>query len=201
MRRFLALALLLLGAASAASAQSVRVEVTLETGTNRPRVRTINLFDDPQWREAIAASYPIRLNYQLDLWSPRNFWFAENLNSRKWAFVITRQAVLDVYTLTTIIVGREPIVERFASLNDLRLRVEMPLPISGVGPNRDGTFWYSVKLGISTLSADEFREFERYLQGNSGGGGGGIGAALLRMALPKESVVGETSRFTIGGRE
>jgi len=199
-RRFLALALLLLGAVSTASAQRVRVEATLEAGTNRPRVRTINLFDDPQWREAIAASYPIRLNYQLDLWSPRTLWFAENLNSRKWAFVISRQAVLDVYTLTTIIVGREPIVERFASLNDLRLRIEMPLPISGVGPNRDGTFWYSVKLGISTLSADEFREFERYLQGSSSGGGGGIGAALLRMALPKESVVAETGRFTVGGR-
>ncbi len=199
MRRFLALALLLLGAVSTAAAQRVRVEATLENGTNRPRVRTINLFDDPQWREAIASSYPIRLNYQLDLWRSR-FLFAENLNSRKWAFVISRQAVLDVYTLTTIIAGREPIVERFASLNDLRLRIEMPLPISGVGPSRDGTFWYSLKLGISTLSADEFSEFERYLQGNSGGGGGGIGAALLRMALPKESLVAETARFTVGGR-
>lgn len=200
MRRFLVLALLLLGAASAASAQRVRVEATLEAGTNRPRVRTVNLFDDPQWREAIDASYPIRLNYQLDLWRSR-FLFAENLNSRRWAFVISRQAVLDVYTLTTIIAGREPIVERFASLNELRMRVEMPLPISGVGPSRDGTYWYSLKLGISTLSADEFREFERYLQGSNGGGGGGIGATLLRMALPRESVVAETNRFTVGGRE
>jgi hypothetical protein len=199
-RRFLVLALLLLGAVSTASAQRVRVEATLETGTNRPRVRTIDLFDDPQWKEAIEASYPIRLNYHLDLWRSRTGWFPDNLNSRKWAFVISRQAVLDVYTLTTIIAGREPIVERFASLNDLRMRVEMPLPISGVGPNRDGTFWYSLKLGISTLSGDEFREFERYLQGGNGGGGGGIGATLLRMALPRESVVAETNRFTVGGR-
>jgi hypothetical protein len=198
-RRFLVLALLLLGAVSTVSAQRVRVEATLETGTNRPRVRTINLFDDAQWREAIAASYPIRLNYTLELWRAR-FLVADNLTTRKWAFVITRQAVLDVYTLTTIIAGREPVVERFASLDDLRLRIEMPLPISGVAPNRDGTFWYSLKLGISTLSADEFSEFERYLQGNSGGGGGGIASTLLRWALPRESVVAETPRFVIGGR-
>ncbi|MBP7620800.1 MAG: hypothetical protein KA745_07535, partial [Gemmatimonadales bacterium] len=68
MRRILLLAVLLLGAASAAPAQSVRVEATLEASTNKPRVRVFNLFDDPQWREAIAASYPIRLNFQLDLW-------------------------------------------------------------------------------------------------------------------------------------
>lgn len=199
-RRLLALAVLLLGAASAVPAQSVRVEATLEAATNKPRVRVINLFDDEQWKEAIAASYPIRLNYQLDLWRARPLW-AENLTTRKWAFVISRQAVLDVYTLTTIVPGQEPRTERFASLDDLRMRVELPVPISGVGPTRGGTFWYSLKLGISTLSANEFDDFQHYLQGSSGGGGGGgIASTLLRWALPKESVVAETPRFVIGGR-
>ncbi|MBL0179944.1 MAG: hypothetical protein IPP98_12575 [Gemmatimonadetes bacterium] len=201
MRRLLALAVLLLGAASAVPAQSVRVEATLEPATNKPRVRVINLFDDDQWKEAIAASYPVRLNYQLDLWRPRAGWFAENLTTRKWAFVISRQAVLDVYTLTTIVPGQEPRTERFASLDDLRMRVELPVPISGVGPTRTGTFWYSLKLGISTLSANEFDDFQHYLQGSSGGGGGGgIASTLLRWALPKATVVAETPRFVIGNR-
>jgi hypothetical protein len=200
-RRILLLAVLLLGAASAAPAQSVRVEATLEASTNKPRVRVFNLFDDEQWKEAIAASYPIRLNFQLDLWRAQKGWFAENLITRKWAFVISRQAVLDVYTLTTVVPGQEPRIERFASLDDLRMRVELPVPISGVGPTRTGTFWYSIKLGISTLSANEFNDFQHYLQGSSGGGGGGgIASTLLRWALPKESVVAETQRFQIGGR-
>lgn len=199
-RRLLALAVLLLGAASAVPAQSVRVEATLEAATNKPRVRVVNLFDDEQWKEAIAASYPIRLNYQLDLWRTRPF-ISENLITRKWAFVISRQAVLDVYTLTTIVPGQEPRIERFASLDDLRMRVELPVPISGVGPTRGGTFWYSVKLGISTLSANEFSDLQHYLQGSSGGGGGGgIASTLLRWALPKATVAAETPRFVIGGR-
>ena len=200
-RRLLALAVLLLGAASAAPAQSVRVEATLENATNKPRVRIFNLFDDAQWKEAIAASYPVRLNYQLDLWRARAGWFPDNLNTRKWAFVISRQAVLDVYTLTTIVPGQEPRTERFASLDDLRMRVELPVPISGVGPTRGGTFWYSLKLGISTLSANEFDDFQHYLQGSgSAGGGGGIASTLLRWALPKETVAAETPRFVIGSR-
>jgi hypothetical protein len=198
-RRVLLLALLLLGAASAVSAQRVRVEATLENPTNRPRVRTINLFDDPQWKEAIAASYPIRLNYQLDLWRSR-FLVPENITSRRWAFVISRQAVLDVYTLTTLVAGQEPRAEQFSSLEELRLRVELPVPISGVSPTGEGTFWYSVKLGISTLSADEFADFERYLQGTGGNGGGGIASTLLRWALPKGSATAETPRFVRGGR-
>lgn len=198
-RRLLALAVLLLGAASAVPAQRVRVEATLEAATNKPRVRVVNLFDDEQWKEAIAASYPIRLNYQLDLWR-KSFPFADNLTTRKWAFVISRQAVLDVYTLTTIVPGQEPRTERFASLDDLRLRVELPVPISGVGPTRSGTFWYSVELGISTLSANEFDDLQHYLQGNGGGGGSGIASTLLRWALPKEKVVAETPRFVMGGR-
>ena len=199
-RRLLLLAVLLLGAVSVAPAQSVRVEATLEPATNKPRVRVFNLFDDPQWKEAIAASYPIRLNYQLDLWRARTL-ISENLSTRKWAFVISRQAVLDVYTLTTIVPGQEARIERFASLDDLRMRVELPVPISGVGPTRNGSFWYSVKLGITTLSANEFDDLQHYLQGSSGGGGGGgIASTLLRWALPKETVVAETSRFVIGGR-
>ena len=198
MRRFLVLAVLLFGAAVAVPAQRVRVETALEPATNRPRVRVVNLFDDPQWREAIAASYPVRLNYQLDLWRVRTGWFADNLNTRKWAFVISRQAVLDVYSLTTIVAGQEPRIERFASLGELRLRVEQPVPISGVGPTRTGTFWYSLQLGISTLSADEFDDFQRYIQGRGGSGGGGIASTLLRWALPKETVVAETPRFDVG---
>ncbi len=199
MRRLLALAVLLLGPVSAVSAQSVRVEATLEAATNKPRVRLFNLFDDPQWREAIAASYPIRLNFQLDLWRARTGWFPDNLTTRKWAFVISRQAVLDVYTLTTIVPGQEPRTERFASLDDLRMRVELPVPISGVGPTRSGAFWYSLKLGLSTLSTDEFDDLQHYLQGR-GGGGGGIASTLLRWALPKETVVAETPRFVTGGK-
>jgi hypothetical protein len=198
-RRVFALALLLLGAASAVSAQRVRVEATLEPGTNRPRVRTVNLFDDRQWKEAIAASYPIRLNYQLDLWRP-SFPFSDNITSRRWAFVISRQAVLDVYTLTTIVPGQEPRAEQFSSLEELRMRVELPVPISGVAPTRDGTFWYSVKLGISTLSGDEFAEFERYLRGSGDGGGGGIASALMRWALPRGTASAETPRFVRNGR-
>ncbi len=180
------------------SGQSVRVEATLESPSNRPRVRVVNLFDDPQWRDAIAASYPIRLNYDLDLWRARSGWFPDNLNTRKWAFVISRQAVLDVYTLTTIVAGQEPRKENFTSLEMLRMRVEQPVPISGVAPNRSGTFWYSVKLGITTLSADEFDDLQRYVQGE--GGGGGIAALLLRWALPKQTVAAETPRFVVGGR-
>ncbi len=198
MRRAFLLALLLLGAASAVSAQRIRVEATLENGTNRPRVRTINLFDDPQWKEAIAASYPIRLNYQLDLWRSRSGWFPDNVTTRRWAFVISRQAVLDVYTLTTIVAGQEPRAEQFSSLDDLRLRVELPVPISGVGATRNGSFWYAVKLGISTLSAEEFADFERYLQG-SGNGGGGIASTLMRWALPTGTATAETPRFVRGG--
>lgn len=199
-RRLLLLAVLLLGAVSAAPGQRVRVEATLEASTNKPRVRVFNLFDDAQWREAIAASYPVRLNYQLDLWRAQKGWFAENMSTRKWAFVISRQAVLDVYTLTTVVPGQEPRIERFASLDDLRMRVELPVPISGVGPTRGGTFWYSLKLGISTLSADEFDDLQHYLQGGNGSGGGGLATTLLRWALPKETVVAETPRFVIGNR-
>lgn len=198
MRRLLGLTALLLGAAVAASGQSVRVEASLESPSNRPRVRVVNLFDDPQWREAIAASYPIRLNYQLDLWRPGVLWFADNLNTRKWAFIISHQAVLDVYTLTTIVAGQEPRKENFTSLETLKLRVEQPVPISGVGPNRSGTFWYSVKLGITTLSAAEFDDLQRYVQGESGGGG--IAAMLLRWALPRQTVAAETPRFVVGER-
>ncbi len=198
-RRLLLLAVLLLGAVSAAPGQRVRVEATLEASTNKPRVRVFNLFDDAQWREAIAASYPVRLNFQLDLWRARTL-VSENMITRKWAFVISRQAVLDVYTLTTLVPGQEPRIERFASLDDLRMRVELPVPISGVGPTRSGTFWYELKLGISTLSADEFDDLQHYLQGGNGGGGGGLAATLLRWALPKQTVVAETPRFQTGGR-
>jgi hypothetical protein len=208
-----ALLCLLLGVAATGPlrAQSPRVSLSVQlspdsmaTGARRPRVQVRDLFADKRWAEALEQSFPIRLNFTLEIWRSRDGWIDEFQRSVEWATVIQREALQDQYRVTRIFLSG-PEEFRFSTLDDLD-RWMRQLNEADVLPNGAGSFYYAVTLKISALSDEDMEELEQFLAGQAvnpdrsdrGSLGRGIRRFLLRMAgLPGEARTAQTGQFQV----
>ncbi len=204
---------LLLGFAATASAeaQNPRVGLSVQlspdstpTGARRPRVQVRDLIADTRWADALEQSFPIRLNFTMEVWRSRDGWIDEFQRSIEWATVIQREALQDQYRVTRIFLSG-PEEFRFSTLDDLDRWMRQPNE-ADVLPNGAGSFYYAVTLKISALSDEDMEEMEQFLAGQAvnparsdrGSLGRGIRRFLLRVAgLPGEERKAQTGRFQV----
>ncbi|HKP28403.1 MAG TPA: hypothetical protein VJU15_03335, partial [Gemmatimonadales bacterium] len=93
MRRLLqALALIALFVPAPALAQRVKLEVTVSepgpNGARRPIVRTPGILRDQRWVESLQSSFPLRLQYRVEIWRVRTDWFDALERSFEWEVVV-----------------------------------------------------------------------------------------------------------------
>ena len=112
MRRFLLLVTLGFLAAAPVRAQvdaTVAVQLAPDSMAGpHARVRVRSLLSDPSWRNAITNSYPVRLEWTLQLWQRGGGFLglAGKAGPKvEWKEMIQRNSILGVYELTTEVAG------------------------------------------------------------------------------------------------
>jgi hypothetical protein len=157
-RRFLLLVVLAFLAVTRASAQSeVSVAVRLYPDTSvgpHPVVRVISLLDDPDWVGAVTNSYPVRLQWTVQLWQKGGL-FEKAGPKVEWRDVIQRKSLMGIYEVTTFLPGQRAATQQFASLDILALYIGKPFVLDDFGPRSSGNWYYRVTLTLSTLTSDE----------------------------------------------
>ncbi len=203
MRRFLfGLAVLLGGAASQASAQTrVRLEATVQPGTNAPLIRLWNLFDEPRWRQAMERSLPVRLHWRLQVWRSRPGWIDSPVSTHEWDVVIQREPLLEQYRLAVQLRGLRANVRSYPSLDALQLVYDQAQPVRGVAPTQVGEWYYRVNVEIETLNDEDFARMRRTADGsNPGGIGAAVGRMLFMFGLPNDRLNAQTTVFRVAPR-
>ena len=211
MRR--AVLLVLAGTALSAppvAAQSSRVSLSVRlspdstaAGARRPWIQLRDLIADATWSEALDKTFPVRLQFRLEIWRGREGWIDDFQRATEWSVVIQREPLQDVYRVTRILqYGPEEF--RFATRDELAAWVRQVNQVD-VLPRGSGTFYYNVVLRISALSDEDMEELERFLSGDPDAPRRApspimraVRGFFLRMAgLPQQQLEARSERFVV----
>jgi len=206
--RAIALAALLLPAPLVA--QRVKLEVSASepgpNGARRPIVRTPGILRDQRWLESLQSSFPLRLQYRVEIWRVRTDWFDALERSFEWEVVVQYEPLTDEYSKAEAWGGALRRQNRFSTLQDLELDLERGNQI-GIAPAAIGEYYFTATLRIRTLSDEEMEDLERFLQGNPSPEERERGSVLSRAArrlllrfggLPFEELEARSNRFVVG---
>jgi len=211
MRRFLrglVVATLLIPAP--AVAQRVKLEVAASdpgpNGARRPILRTPGILRDQRWLESLQSSFPLRLQFRVEIWRVRTDWFDALERSFEWEVVVRYEPLTDEYSKTEAWGGPLRRQNRFSTAQELGLDLERGHP-SGIAPAGLGEYYFTATLRIRTLTDEEMEDLERFLQGNPSPEEQERGSVLSRAArrlllrfggLPFEELEARSPRFVVG---
>ena len=210
MRRLWLSCLLFLAAVPAAAQQRVRLEVSAtepapESGPRRPLVRTPGVLRDARWLESLQNTFPLRLQFRVEIWRVRTDWFDALERAFQWETVVQYDPLLDEFTKTVLFGGSPRTVQRFSTLQELERDLERATQV-GITPAGPGDYYFTAGLQLGTLTDDEVEELEQFLRGGNPGPGGGEAGAVRRAArrlllrvggLPTAQLEARSPRFTI----
>jgi len=212
MRRPLHLLLALaLAVPSVAAAQSrVRLEVTASepttpTAARRPQVRTPGILRDPRWLESLQNSFPLRMQYRVEIWRVRTDWFDALERAFEWEAVVQYEPLTDQYAKTVLFGGSARAFQRFQTLQDLERDLEKVNQVN-ISPAGPGEYYFTATLQIRTLNDQEVEELERFLQGEPNpdrpAEPGSVSRAAKRLLLrfggmPYDQLEAKSARFVI----
>jgi hypothetical protein len=209
-RGWVVLGALVLLAPAPVAAQRVVLEVGLTADTlvegrmiRLPTIRTLNLLSG-RWGQALRNSYPLRLTYQIQIWRSRDGWIDDYERTVEWGVVVRHEALFDQYTVITPQArnASEVSLATWEALDAHLSRQNLIL----ARPGGRGTYYFHVRLEITTLSAADMDEFERFVRGEGTSTdrtrnttGRNIMQFLMRMTggLQSETVERRTEKFVV----
>ena len=208
MRRFLLPLLLALLAVTPVAAQteaSVYVRLFPDTAAGpHARVRVMSLLDDPSWRKAVNSSYPVRLEWTVQLWQRGSGFLGLGGKAGEkveWKEMIQRNSILGVYEVTTEAAGERVPPQQFKSLDELGLGIGRAWELVDFGPRKGGTWYYRVTLNLSTLTEDEMTKLDQFSSpAQRGDADPGalqrlINRFLLNISLPSKTLTDQSPDF------
>lgn len=192
------------------AAQRVRLEVSASepgaNGVRRPVVRTPGILRDQRWLESLQSSFPLRLQFRVEIWRVRTDWFDALERSFEWEVVVQYEPLTDEYAKAEAWGSALRRQNRFSTLQDLELDLERGNQI-GIAPAGVGEYYFTSTLRIRTLSDEEMEDLDRFLQGNPSPEERERGSVLSRAArrlllrfggLPFEELEARSVRFVVG---
>lgn len=212
MRRLLALGLLLvLATPPAAEGQRVRLQVSFSdpattSGGRTPVVTTPGILRDPRWLESLQNSFPLRMEFRVEIWRVRTDWFDALERAFEFEVVVQYEPLTDEYAVTQAWGGAARAYNRFPTLQELERKLEAPYRV-GISPTGVGEYYFTATLRMRTLTDDEMEDLERFLAGNPTPTDRERSSVLSRAArrlllqfggLPTEQLEARSSRFRVG---
>ena len=169
--RFLVpLGALMAGASLPAAGQRVELQVALTADTvvegrqiRLPKVRTLNLLSG-RWGQALRNALPLRLTYQIEIWRSRDGWIDQYERTVEWGVVIRHEALFDQYTVTTPQARGGAAEVSLATWEALDRHLSREALILA-RPGGRGTYYFHVRLEVTTLSRADLDELERFVRG------------------------------------
>lgn len=213
MRPVFALGLLLiLATPPSADAQRVRLQVAFSetvtrTGGRTPVVTTPGILRDARWLESLQNSFPLRMEFRVEIWRVRTDWFDALERAFEFEVVVQYEPLTDEYSVTQAWGGAVRAFNRFATLQELEQKLEAPYRV-GISPTGVGEYYFTASLRMRTLTDEEMEDLERFLAGNPAAAERERSSVLSRAArrlllqfggLPLEQLEARTGRFSVGG--
>lgn len=152
-------------------AQRVELSVALSADTlvdgrtmRFPRLQTTGLLAG-RWGQALRNSLPLRLHYQIEIWRSREGWFDQYERMVEWGVVVRHEALFDQYTVTSPQArgAAEVTLPTWQALEEYLASENLVL----ARPTGRGTYYFHVKLTVTTLSQADLDELERFVRGEA----------------------------------
>lgn len=199
-----ALALLAPAPVTAQDTAAVRLEVSPDSVTRDPVVRTRNLLAETPWLSALRQGLPVRLQYGLEVWRSREAWLDDVQRQFEWTVVVRHEPLLDQFSVMQLLPPNRVLRNVYATPGALASALGRAYAIRGA-PRDPGRYYYTASLTVATLSDSDLDKLDRALRGeldprNSEGGSLAERARrlVLRLAgLPALSLSASSEAFEV----
>jgi hypothetical protein len=159
-------------------AQPISVVVA---GNGSPRLTLGSVLESEGIRQSLESGLPVRVRIETELWKDQRLDALEGKETLR--ATVRLDPLTRRYQIETI---REPgglgSVAEAATLSEVGQALQRRM-MSGLRPQREGRFYYLVKLEVETLSLSDLEELRRWLNGDLGSAVDGrqdVGSALGR---------------------
>ncbi len=153
-------------------------------------------------RDVVRGGIPLRLRISVELWHDRRF-FDELTGSQGWSTVLFYEPLEETFALRES--ARGPL-RRFPSYEAAAAYLEHGYPLA-LRPAHAGSYYYTARVDIETLSLSDLQELERWLRGElkpAVGGESPVSSALADgvrrlfvrvLGLPSRRFEARSARF------
>ena len=144
------------------------VEVTLPSPAQLlqagPIVRARDMLAGARMRELLAAGFPARFHFKVELWSQGRW--TNDVERRIEYDVLARYITVDnVYEVVQIVNDRPFSLGKFAKIEDAEAAIARPTRVPIAGVTTDKKQYYQVSLLVEVLSVSDIDEVDRWLRG------------------------------------
>lgn len=163
-------------APAAVRAQSAPLAVQADAGAGfRAVIELHDVISGGALRDAVRSGIPLRLRVRVELWRDRRF-FDELAGSQSWSAVLFFEPLEETFAL------REPGsgLRRFPSFETAATYLQRSYALA-LHPGSGGSYYYTARVDIETLSLSDLQELEHWLRGElrpAVGGESSVSSAL-----------------------
>ncbi len=143
---------------------AVGLEVSVDSLTRDPVVRTRNLLADTPWLFALRQGLPVRLQYRLEVWRSRDAWLDEVQRQFEWTVVVRHEPLLDQFSVVLLLPPNRVLRNVYATPGALAGALGRAYAIRGA-PRDPGRYYYAASLTVATLSDSDLDKLDRVLSG------------------------------------
>jgi hypothetical protein len=146
---------------------TLEVELPLPTqlAVQGPVVRASAMLSGERIREPLAAGFPARFHFTVELWSEGGL-FNEPERRAEYDVIVRHIALEDVYEVTRIENDRALSLGKFSRVDDAEGAIGRPARVQITPPRSRRRLYYQVTLTVQILNASDIDEVGRWLNGD-----------------------------------
>jgi len=140
------------------------IQLPAQVTAEGPVVSARDMLSGARIREPLAAGFPARLHFTVELWSESAL--LDKLERRAEYYVIVRHIALDdMYEVTRIEEERAQSLGKFKRVDDAERQVGRAVRVGIAAPRSTRKMYYQAALSVEILSLSDLDEIDRWLKG------------------------------------
>ncbi len=156
---------------AAAQAPRPALDITLPDSialtTTGPVVRARDMLAGSRIRDPLAAGFPARLHFVVELWS-KGGWFNQSERRAEYDVLVRFIPIEQVYEVLQIVNDRPFSLGKFHQVDDAERAVARPMRAPITAPKTRRKLYYQVNLTVAVLAVSDLDEVDRWLKGELG---------------------------------
>ncbi|MFI5309959.1 MAG: hypothetical protein ACHQQ3_01900 [Gemmatimonadales bacterium] len=142
------------------------LEITLpsQVTVEGPVVRAIDMLSGARIRDPLAAGFPARFHFTVELWSEGPL-FADAERRAEYDVIVRHLALEKVYEVVRIEEDRPLSLGKFANVDDAESAIARPARVAIKAPATRRPMYYQVTLSVQILNASDLDELNGWLKG------------------------------------
>ena len=130
-----------------------------------PLVRAREMLSGPRILEPLAAGFPARFHFAIELWS-EGMLFSRSERRAEYDVIVRHIALENVYEVSRIEVDRPPLaLGKFARVDDAESQIGKWSRVGIVAPHSPRRMYYLATLTVQIIDLSDLDELNRWLKG------------------------------------